>query len=144
MLLQSKLAESEDKVAAMAAQLEQLHADRLRLENRNSVLEKVTLSTVSMQPSQFCVSSGGICPSGLPLASSFNSFVQVLEMKEIEETKPSTSSSGKMLHMVLRCHSASCHIRHPSMRACLTTVEARAFAVPGVHLVDDCEVTGSV
>lgn len=41
---QSKLAESEDKVAAMAVQLEQLHADRLRLENRNSVLEKVILS----------------------------------------------------------------------------------------------------
>ncbi|KAL3147225.1 hypothetical protein ABBQ32_002720 [Trebouxia sp. C0010 RCD-2024] len=54
----SKLAESEDKVAAMTVQLEQLHADRVRLENRNSVLEKV------------------------------------LEMKEIEETKPSTSSSG--------------------------------------------------
>ena len=42
--MQSKLAESEDKVAAMAAQLEQLHADRLRLENRNSVLEKVAVS----------------------------------------------------------------------------------------------------
>ncbi len=37
----SKLAESEEKVAAMAIQLEQLHNDRLRLENRNSVLEKV-------------------------------------------------------------------------------------------------------
>lgn len=44
--LQSKLAESEDKVAAMAVQLEQLHADRLRLENRNSVLEKVTYCTL--------------------------------------------------------------------------------------------------
>ena len=40
-LMQSKLAESEEKVAAMAVQLEQLHSDRLRLENRNSVLEKV-------------------------------------------------------------------------------------------------------
>ncbi len=39
--VQSKLAESEDKVAAMAVQLEQVNADRLRLENRNSVLEKV-------------------------------------------------------------------------------------------------------
>ena len=48
LLLQSKLAESEDKVAAMAVQLEQLHADRLRLENRNSVLEKVTLSAVCL------------------------------------------------------------------------------------------------
>ena len=44
--MQSKLAESEDKVAAMAVQLEQLHADRLRLENRNSVLEKVSTSHV--------------------------------------------------------------------------------------------------
>lgn len=48
LILQSKLAESEDKVVAMAVQLEQLHADRLRLENRNSVLEKVTLSTVCL------------------------------------------------------------------------------------------------
>lgn len=32
----------------MAVQLEQLHADRLRLENRNSVLEKVILSTVCL------------------------------------------------------------------------------------------------
>ena len=39
--MQSKLAESEDKVAAMAVQLEQVNADRVRLENRNSVLEKV-------------------------------------------------------------------------------------------------------
>lgn len=54
----SKLAESEEKVAAMALQLEQLHSDRLRLENRNSVLEKV------------------------------------LEMKELEEAKPTASSSG--------------------------------------------------
>lgn len=42
-LVQSKLAESEDKVAAMAVQLEQVNADRVRLENRNSVLEKVIL-----------------------------------------------------------------------------------------------------
>ena len=41
LLVQSKLAESEDKVAEMAVQLEQVNADRVRLENRNSVLEKV-------------------------------------------------------------------------------------------------------
>ncbi len=39
--MQSKLAESEEKVAAMTVQIEHLHNDRLRLENRNSVLEKV-------------------------------------------------------------------------------------------------------
>jgi len=39
--VQSKLAESEEKVASMAVQIEHLHNDRLRLENRNSVLEKV-------------------------------------------------------------------------------------------------------
>lgn len=98
----------------MAVQLEQLHADRLRLENRNSVLEKVTLSTVCVffvTLSSVCMllatqvsvpntnvrSTEVACICVLPPALRSKSFVQVLEMKEIEETKPSTSSSGKTL-----------------------------------------------
>ena len=53
--MQSKLAESDEKVASMTVQIEHLHNDRLRLENRNSVLEKVcalilaSASTVTAQ-----------------------------------------------------------------------------------------------
>lgn len=54
----SKLAESEDKVAAMAIQLEQLHNDRLRLENRNSVLEKV-LEMKEIEEAKPAASSSG-------------------------------------------------------------------------------------
>ena len=98
----------------MAVQLEQLHADRLRLENRNSVLEKVTLSAVRMYLCpRFCLClifscMEVACICALPLALRSNSFVQVLEMKEIEETKPSTSSSGRMLPVIF----AACFVQH--------------------------------
>ena len=120
LLLQSKLAESEDKVAAMAVQLEQLHADRLRLENRNSVLEKVTLRAVympsctyvpvqSLSPSELQLNFKTHASSAVPHASSFTNLIQVLEMKEIEETKPSTSSSGRVLLITLCCYT-SCYL----------------------------------
>lgn len=39
--LQTKLAESEDKVALMSQQIEQLQAERATLMDRNSILEQV-------------------------------------------------------------------------------------------------------
>lgn len=40
-VLQTKLAESEDKVALMSQQIEQLQAERATLMDRNSILEQV-------------------------------------------------------------------------------------------------------
>lgn len=54
----SKLAESEEKVAAMTVQIEHLHSDRLRLENRNSVLEKV-LEMKEIEDAKPAASSSG-------------------------------------------------------------------------------------
>ena len=88
----------------MAIQLEQLHNDRLRLENRNSVLEKVNVSYLVLPILHGSESSD--CPTMQSRLQIFLGVVQVLEMKEIEEAKPAASSSGMQLnHPIQRKHS---------------------------------------
>lgn len=117
-LVQSKLAESEEKVAALTLQIEHLHNDRLRLENRNSVLEKVYAQL-------HCVCKHSDCTGlltayaqigthhldvqyqGHQPAKPSHCMTQVLEMKETEDAKPAASSSGKQTSLLIRMQCAA-------------------------------------
>ena len=62
------------------------------------------------------------------LASGFTSLIQVLEMKEIEETKPSTSSSGRVLLMTLCCHAPSYLVQYERLHTCFANAQTGRVA----------------